>query len=126
MQRILFVDDGERLRDGLSRMLRPNRDVWGRTFVLGGQPALAAIETGDFDIVICDMRMPVVDGLAVLRHARERSPRTVRIALSGQTDLDVMSHSLSVVHQFLSKPCSPTTLRSVIERVSSLQTALSQ
>jgi HD-like signal output (HDOD) protein len=124
MQKILFVDDEQRLLDGLSRMLRPNRDVWEMTFALGGQAAMAQLDMRQFDIVICDMRMPVVDGLAVLRYARDHSPRTVRIALSGQTDLDVMSHSLSVVHQFLSKPCSPSTLRSVIERVSSLQSVL--
>jgi HD-like signal output (HDOD) protein/CheY-like chemotaxis protein len=124
MQQILFVDDEQRLLDGLSRLLRPCRDVWDMTFALGGAEAIRQLETGQFDVVVCDMRMAIVDGLAVLRFARDRSPRTVRIALSGQTDFDVMSHSLSVVHQFLSKPCSPSILRSAIERACSLKSVL--
>lgn len=124
MLKILFVDDEQRLLDALSRLLRPNRERWCMSFALGGQAAIEALESGDYDIAISDMRMPDVDGLAVLRYARERSPGTVRIALSGQTDLDVMTHSLSVVHQFISKPCGPSALQTIIERVSSLQALL--
>jgi HD-like signal output (HDOD) protein/ActR/RegA family two-component response regulator len=124
MRKILFVDDEPRLLDGLSRMLRPHRDRWEMTFALGGDEAIAELTREQFDIVICDMRMPIVDGLVVLRYAREHSPRTVRIALSGQTDFAIMTHALPIVHQFLSKPCSPSTLVAVIERVCGLQGVL--
>jgi HD-like signal output (HDOD) protein/CheY-like chemotaxis protein len=124
MQRILFVDDEPRLLDALSRMLRPRRHEWDMTFVVGGEAGIAALDAESFDVLVTDMRMPVVDGVAVLRHARERSPRTVRIALSGQTELAVMTRSVSLVHQFLAKPCDPVVLRSVIERVCALQSLL--
>ena len=124
MKTILFVDDEPRLLDALARMLRPRRHEWDMTFVAGGEAGIAALDAGTFDVLVTDMRMPVVDGVAVLRHARERSPRTVRIALSGQTELAVMTRSVSLVHQFLAKPCDPVVLRSVIERVCALQALL--
>jgi CheY-like chemotaxis protein len=104
MQKILFVDDEPRLVDALARMLRPRRHEWDMTFVLGGEAAIAALDATSFDVIVSDIRMPGIDGLAVLRQARDCSPRTVRIALSGQTELDVMTRSVSLVHQFLAKP----------------------
>jgi HD-like signal output (HDOD) protein/ActR/RegA family two-component response regulator len=124
VKRLLFVDDEARLLDALARMLRPRRLVWDMTFVQGGQAAIDALDSRQYDIIVTDMRMPDVDGLAVLRHARDRSARTVRIALSGQTELDVMARSVSLVHQFIAKPCRSPVLTSVLDRICTLQSLL--
>jgi HD-like signal output (HDOD) protein len=66
--------------------------------------------------VITDMRMPHIDGLEVLTAVKEKSPRTIRIILSGYAESAVVLAALPLVHQFLSKPCDAKTLRAVIER----------
>ena len=115
-KRILFVDDEPALLAALSNLMRRDRHRWDLVFALGGAEALRAIENGAFDIVLTDMRMPEVDGLAVLAAVKARSPRTIRIILSGYAESAIVLQALPLVHQFLSKPCDAKTLRSTIER----------
>src|SRR5688572_86255 len=105
MNRILFVDDESRVLDGLARMLRGRRNVWNMSFAVGGAAALKRLDTETFDVVVSDLRMPDIDGLAVLTYARDKQPGAVRIALSGQTDLRMLTQTVSIVHQLLAKPC---------------------
>jgi len=115
-KRILFVDDEPALLAALSNLMRRDRHRWDLVFALGGAEALRELEQGSFDIVLTDMRMPEVDGLAVLTAVKERSPRTIRIILSGYAESAAVMQALPLVHQFLSKPCDAKTLRSTIER----------
>ncbi len=114
--RILFVDDEPALLSALANVLRRDRHRWDLVFANGGAEALRELDKRAFDIVITDMRMPDVDGLAVLEAVKERSPRTIRIILSGYAESEVVLQALPLVHQFLSKPCDARTLRGVIER----------
>ena len=116
MIRILFVDDEPRVLDGLRRLLRTHRDRWDMVFALGGAAAMTELERGAFDVIVTDMRMPEMDGLALLTAVRERWPRTARIVLSGYMDMEVLLRSTSVAHQFLAKPCDPAELEAVVER----------
>jgi HD-like signal output (HDOD) protein/ActR/RegA family two-component response regulator len=124
MKRVLFVDDEVRILDGLRRMLRPARDEWEMEFAAGGQAALEVMATSEFDVVISDMRMPGMDGAALLEQVRERFPEVIRVVLSGHTE---MAHALRVVpiaHQFLAKPCDAAMLRLAIERAFHLRALL--
>jgi len=80
----LIVDDDVRLLEGLRRNLR------GRVNVLTATDGSAALEIlrdqGPIAVILCDMRMPGMDGIAVLRAARERFPETVRMMLTGNAD----------------------------------------
>lgn len=118
--RILFVDDDLRVLEGLRRALRPQRQQWEMTFAPGGPAGMAEIERGEFDVVISDMRMPQVDGVALLQHAAERMPGAVRIVLSGQTDSDATRRAVRMAHLFLRKPCESAVLVGAIERVQRL------
>jgi HD-like signal output (HDOD) protein len=124
MKRILFVDDEPRVLDGLARILHARRRVWELSFAVGGAAALKQLEQDAFDVVVSDLRMPDVDGLDVLTYVRDHQPGAVRIALSGQTDLRMLTQTVSMVHQILSKPCDAQTLVAVIERVVSMQAVL--
>ncbi|HET9987417.1 MAG TPA: HDOD domain-containing protein [Kofleriaceae bacterium] len=115
-KRILFVDDEPALLAALSNLMRRDRHRWDLVFALGGAEALRALEEAPFDIVLTDMRMPEVDGLAVLAAVKKRSPRTIRIILSGYAESTLVLQALPLVHQFLSKPCDAKTLRATIER----------
>jgi putative nucleotidyltransferase with HDIG domain len=125
VKRILFVDDESRILDGLRRMLYTERKQWEMEFVLGGEAALKACEAGSFDVVISDMRMPGMDGATLLGHIRDRYPGTARVILSGYSEDSLARRAVPVAHRFLAKPSNSAELRSMIERVCSLQDVLS-
>lgn len=93
-------------------------------FALGGAAALAEIERRTFDVVVSDMRMPGIDGAALLTQVKQRHPRTVRMVLSGQTDMETAMRSVFVAHQFLSKPCDADTVRGAVDRACKLNNML--
>lgn len=125
MRRILFVDDEQAVLDGLRDQLRKQRKQWEMVFALGGPAAMAELENSAFDVVVSDMRMPVIDGATLLHHVKERYPAAARIILSGQADRQSVERALPAAHQFLSKPCDAETLRVVVTRACQLQKALS-
>jgi putative nucleotidyltransferase with HDIG domain len=124
MKRILFVDDEQQILDGLRNLLRKQRGQWEMAFALGGQAALDELSRGTFDVVVSDMRMPGIDGVALLRRVKELYPATARIILSGHAEREAVINALPVAHQFLSKPCDAEVLRSVVERAFGLQKLL--
>jgi putative nucleotidyltransferase with HDIG domain len=124
MRRLLFVDDERLVLDGLRNMLRPKQRHWEMTFVTGGPEALEELGKREFDVVVSDMRMPRVDGATVLKHVQATQPNAVRIVLTGHTETDMALRSISVAHQFLSKPCDAATLEATIDRACSLQSLL--
>jgi HD-like signal output (HDOD) protein len=125
MKRILFVDDESKILDGIGRMLYPDRKRWDMQFAVSGEAALRACEEKSFDVVISDMRMPGMDGATLLGHIRDLYPDTARIILSGYSEDALARRAVPVAHRFLAKPISSTELQSAIERVCSLQDALS-
>lgn len=121
MKRILFVDDEPRVLEGLRNLLRRYRRQWEMTFASGGPAALELLKTQSFDVIVSDMRMPEINGAALLSWVQREHPRTVRIVLSGHTELQAALQALPVAHQFLSKPCDAAELESVIERACQIQ-----
>jgi HD-like signal output (HDOD) protein len=124
MRRVLFVDDEPRILEGLRRMLHPQRYDWEMAFAPGGEAALALMEASLFDVVVSDMRMPGMDGAALLSRVRDQYPQVVRIVLSGHTELASAMRAVPVAHQFLAKPCDADKLRVAIERACHLKALL--
>jgi putative nucleotidyltransferase with HDIG domain len=120
-RKILFVDDEPRILEGLQGLLRKHRAIWDMAFAPGSKEALAELEKAPFDVIVSDMRMPLMDGATLLKNVKELYPNVVRIALSGHADLETTMRAVPVAHQFLSKPCEPDVLENVIERACKLQ-----
>lgn len=123
-QRVLFVDDEPAILEGLRAVLRPQRREWDMVFALGGPAGLQEVESSRFDVVVSDMRMPVLDGAALLTRVKELQPHAIRLVLSGQTDAQTALKSVFTAHQFLAKPCDPDKLRSVVKRCFELNALL--
>jgi HD-like signal output (HDOD) protein/CheY-like chemotaxis protein len=121
--RVLFVDDEPNILSGLGRMLRSQRD-WEVFLANSGEEALAQSDVLELDAIVSDMRMPGMDGVAVLTEMRRRHPEVARIILSGQTGQRDVLRSLSVAHQSLSKPCGPSELVGAVQRACDLQERL--
>ncbi len=121
MTRILFVDDEQRLLDGLRRSLYSLRGEWHAEFACGAAEALKVVESRPFDVIVTDMRMPGIDGSALLQLVRDAHPQVLRIMLSGQSEDTALIRSVGVAHQYLSKPCSLEELKSTVNRTVSLR-----
>ncbi|HTV56978.1 MAG TPA: response regulator [Terriglobia bacterium] len=125
MRKILFVDDDPNILHGLQRTLPFQRDDWEVAFAQGGEVALAMLDAAPFDVVVSDMRMPGMDGAALLACVREKYPETIRFILSGHSDLNAAFRAVPVAHQFLGKPCESGALQLAIERACGLKAVLS-
>jgi len=125
MKRILFVDDEPMILEGLQNLLRRKRKKWEMVFALGGEKAIEALEKTPFDVIVTDMRMPGIDGATLLKEVHLNYKKTVRIVLSGYSEMEAALRAIPVAHQFLSKPCKADLLDSVIERACHLQDLIS-
>jgi HD-like signal output (HDOD) protein/CheY-like chemotaxis protein len=110
-KRILFVDDEAMVLQGIQRSLRCMRAEWETEFATSAAEALEIMSRAPFDVVITDMRMPVMDGAHFLELVKTKFPRTVRMILSGQSDRESILRSIGPTHQYLSKPCDVEELK---------------
>jgi HD-like signal output (HDOD) protein/ActR/RegA family two-component response regulator len=114
--RVLFVDDDACILGGLADALRRRPTGWDARFALGGQAALDVIGARRFDVVVSDLSMPSVDGVAVLERVREAQPEAVRIVLSGGAERGAALAATRVAHRYLAKPFREEDVRTAIDR----------
>lgn len=103
LPKILCVDDEPGLLRSMRWLMRGRYEV---AVAGSGMDALALLGGDSFDVIISGLRMPGMSGTELLEHARLVSPRTVRMLLTGTSDLDAVLGSLddSQLFRFLSKP----------------------
>jgi eukaryotic-like serine/threonine-protein kinase len=111
--RVLFVDDEERILTALKTIFR------GRYHVLtaaNGKEALDFISKFKIPVIVSDQRMPGMLGVELLRRARDLSPDSVRILLTGYSDLASIVGSINEgeVYRFISKPWDNQELQQVV------------
>ncbi len=111
---ILFVDDDQFIRKALQRLLTGARDDWQIDFADSGKQALEKLASQHFDVIVSDMRMPVMDGAELLTIVAEKFPQTTRIILSGQSEQDAFERAIENAQHYLSKPCSLSELEKAI------------
>ena len=102
--RVLVVDDDEMFRTVIGKELRKmGFDV---TAAANGEEAFAQIDGGGFHVALLDIRMPGVDGLAVLQTVRERAPATEVVMLTGHGTVEnAIAAMKSGAYDYLTKPC---------------------
>lgn len=113
--RILCIDDESNVLLGLSRVLRPHYEV---VMAVGARKALDILrEDRRFPVVISDLRMPEMDGIALLSHIRRLDPDIVRILLTGNADLHsaIAAVNDGAIFRFLTKPCPPEVLAATLD-----------
>src|SRR6218665_3121556 len=101
--RLLFVDDEERIVNLLRMMFRADYEVHTAT---SGAAALEIIAAHPIDVIVSDQRMPGMLGIELLNEVRLRSPATMRILLTGYSDLSAIVGSVNdgEVFRFINKP----------------------
>ena len=81
MLRILVVDDDMAVRGAIKMVLE--QDGHQVTLAANGRAGVAAVETGSFDLVICDIFMPGMDGIETIHAFHRHNPQMPVIAMSG-------------------------------------------
>lgn len=114
--RILCLDDESSVLDGLRRTLRTSYDVATTTDPREALAMLAEKPDDPYAVVISDMRMPGMTGIAVLEQAHQLAPDTTRVLLTGDADIQgaIAAINRGNVFRFILKPCPPDPLKMAI------------
>jgi DNA-binding NtrC family response regulator len=112
--RLLLVDDEPDILDFLERALRRRYEV---TRFSDPVAALAAVKIREFDVLITDQKMPALSGLELLEAVAALQPDTVRVLISGFTDVPEIARALSLarIHNFVLKPIDSEQLVEAID-----------
>ena len=114
--KILLVDDDVMLLSGLKRQLRNQFNI---ETALSGKEALKIIKAnGPYAVVVSDFMMPGMNGVELLSMVRDASPDTVRMMLTGSSDMRTAVEAVNdgKIYQFHLKPCSADTLIQAIRK----------
>lgn len=110
-RRLLLVDDEPNIVAALKRLLRADHyDIYSAN---DGQQGLDLLATQQVDVIISDQRMPGMLGADFLRKAKQQYPDTIRIMLSGYTELQSVTDAVNegAIYKFLTKPWDDELLR---------------
>jgi len=108
---LLLVDDEENIVSSLRRLFR--RDGYHIVTANSGAEGLQRLAEVNVDVIVSDQRMPGMTGVEFLRRAKELYPDTVRMVLSGYTELQSITDAVNegAIYKFLTKPWDDERLR---------------
>lgn len=111
---LLLVDDEESVLSALRRVLR--RDGYRILTAASGEEALQILVGNAVDVIVSDQRMPGMAGVDLLRQVKRIHPETVRIVLSGYTELKSITDAINegAIYKFMTKPWDDEQLRLTI------------
>ncbi len=115
-RKVLFVDDDPNILKGL------RRDLWGEFDILTAEGALEGLKVlsmqSPIEVVVSDMTMPVMNGLIFLRRVQNEYPDSVRVVLTGNSDMEIAVKAVNQGHifKFLKKPSKTEDIISVIKQ----------
>ena len=111
--RILFVDDDERVLNALRALFRNDYEVFTAE---NGAAGLALVKVESIPVVVSDQRMPGMTGVEMLRELRKVAPQTVRLLLTGYSDLAALVGSINEgeVFRFVKKPWDNEEIRAMV------------
>lgn len=105
MKKILLIEDEEPIRRVLIRILEEENKDYEITQCEDGKSGLNTLKKEDFDLVLCDIKMPKMDGVEVLQKAREISVNVPFIMLTGHGNVSTAVEAMKLgAHDFISKP----------------------
>lgn len=104
MPRILIAEDEAAIRRVLKNILEEENGKWTIEEVEDGAQAIAQCEK-EWDLLLCDIKMPQKDGTEVLKHYQEHSPNTSVVMISGHGDIELAVDCMRQgAYDFISKP----------------------
>ncbi|MEM1283364.1 MAG: sigma-54 dependent transcriptional regulator, partial [Chlamydiota bacterium] len=115
LEKILVVDDEELLRDFVAETLK--RQYLDVTTAEDGTKALRLIKENTYDLVFTDMKMPDMTGLDLMQQAKEISPNSLFVIVTGFASIENAVDAMRFgAFNYLVKPFSPDTIEAVVEK----------
>ena len=105
MAKILIIEDEAAIRRVLVKILSEENSDYQVTQAQDGLEGIEKIRDQDFDLVLCDIKMPKMDGVEVLQAAKKIKPETPMVMISGHGDLDTAVQTMRLgAFDYISKP----------------------
>lgn len=121
MSKILVIEDEAAIRRVLVKILNEENEKYEIEEAENGASGMEMIRKSDYDLVLCDIKMPKMDGVEVLEEARKTKPEIPFIMISGHGDLDTAVQTMRLgAFDYISKPPDLnrllTTVRNALDR----------
>lgn len=121
MSKILVIEDESAIRRVLVKILAEESDSYNVLEAEDGLQGIETIKKEDFDLVLCDIKMPKMDGVEVLEAAKKIKPEIPFIMISGHGDLDTAVNTMRLgAFDYISKPPDLnrllTTVRNALDK----------
>jgi two-component system nitrogen regulation response regulator NtrX len=105
MIQVLLIEDEESIRRVMSRILKEENDQYQITEAVDGKQGLDLLSKGQFDLVLCDIKMPKMDGIEVLKKANDERLNIPFIMLTGHGNIETAVEAMKLgAYDFISKP----------------------
>ncbi|PQB03836.1 sigma-54-dependent transcriptional regulator [Aureitalea marina] len=105
MSRILIIEDEAAIRRVLVKILTEENSDYQVSEAEDGLAGIELIRKEDFDLVLCDIKMPKMDGVEVLEAVKKVKPETPMVMISGHGDLDTAVNTMRLgAFDYISKP----------------------
>jgi DNA-binding NarL/FixJ family response regulator len=116
--RVLIADDHAMVREGLASVLSADGDIRIVATAANGMEAVAAVGEHEVDVVVMDLSMPAMDGVAATRAVRERAPAVRVLVLTSFTDRDRVRRAIAAgASGYQVKDAEPQQLRAAVRAV---------
>jgi diguanylate cyclase (GGDEF)-like protein/PAS domain S-box-containing protein len=121
---LLLLDDEENILKALTRIFR--RDGYRILSTTSIKEAFSLLATNDVQVIVSDQRMPEMSGTEFFSQVKAIYPNTVRIVLSGYTDLKSVTDAINegAIYKFLTKPWDDQQIREQIQQAFSYHSAM--
>ena len=127
MKKILLIEDEEPIRRVLIRILEEENKDYLITECEDGKAGLSSLNKEDFDLVLCDIKMPKMDGIEVLQRAREGGVNVPFIMLTGHGNISTAVEAMkSGAYDFISKPPDLNRLLTAVRNALQIKNLVSE
>ena len=105
MSKILVIEDEAAIRRVLKKIISEENDAYNVEEAEDGLLGIEMIKNNDYDLVLCDIKMPKMDGVEVLEKAKKIKPEIPIVMISGHGDLDTAVNTMRLgAFDYISKP----------------------
>jgi CheY-like chemotaxis protein len=120
MKKILIIDDEEIVTKSLQKLLK--KEGYQTTIAKSGSEAIEKVKRTDFDLIICDVRMPQMDGITTIKEIRRylkenNRPQPPEVVITGYADLDKYQAAIDLeVADYLYKPFDTQDFLKIVKK----------
>ena len=105
MSNVLLIEDEDSIRRVLKKVLHEDNQSYKFTEAMDGQVGISMVKKQEFDLILCDIKMPKKDGIEVLDFVRNHSPATPVVMISGHGNLETAVKAMRMgAFDYISKP----------------------